>query len=457
MRCFFEEHGMTPRGFSLAYRKALAHEYRRLIPDNASVLEIGCGDGTLLEMLPGAVKAGIDASARQIERARARLPGADFEMCAAESFLPKRTYDYIVVSDTLNFAADCQLLLERLTAAAHRDTRLLINIYNPLWNPILSTAGACGAISPSPVLNWLSRSDVLNFLQLGGWESIGDVRRILLPFANPLARLVNRWLTPFLPVFALTNFTIARLAQPASLEDTSVSIIIPARNESGNIEAAILRTPRLAEAQEIIFIEGGSKDDTWAAIEAVRAKYPNLKIKAARQTKRGKANAVWEGFDLAEGNILMILDADLTMPPEELPKFYRALVGGQAELANGVRLVYPMDNKAMPFLNLCANHFFAKLFTWVLNQPVKDTLCGTKVLTRAHYRRIAENRKIFGDFDPFGDFDLLFGAARMQLKITDIPIRYRERSYGETNISRWRHGAILLRMALIGARRLKFC
>ncbi len=236
----------------------------------------------------------------------------------------------------------------------------------------------------------------------------------------------------------------------------SVSVVIPARNESGNIEAAVMRTPDMGAWTELIFVEGHSRDDTWAEIERVKAAYPSRRIKTLRQTGAGKGNAVREGFAVAEGDILMILDADLTMPPEELPKFYAVLASGRAEFANGVRLVYPMEERAMQFLNLCANKAFGLMFSWLLGQPLKDTLCGTKVLSRANYEKIAANRAYFGDFDPFGDFDLLFGAGRLNLKIADVPIRYRERTYGSTNIQRWRHGWLLLRMVEFAARKLKF-
>ena len=115
-----------------------------------------------------------------------------------------------------------------------------------------------------------------------------------------------------------------------------------------------------------------------------------------------------------------------------------------------------MEKEAMRFLNLCANKFFSITFSWLLGQSVKDTLCGTKVLWKKDYERIAANRSFFGDFDPFGDFDLLFGAAKANLHIMDIPIRYRDRTYGSTNINRWSHGLLLLRMFIFAARKLKF-
>jgi glycosyltransferase involved in cell wall biosynthesis len=299
----------------------------------------------------------------------------------------------------------------------------------------------------------------MNLLRLADWEPISIQHRILFPFyLGGLGQVINRVLTPILPIFCLSVFVVARPLRPVEQQarHLSVSVIIPARNEAGNIAAAVERIPKMGTGTELIFVEGHSRDDTWSQIQRVAAEHPHLSIKILRQTGKGKGDAVRAGFAAATGDILMILDADLTMPPEELPKFYEVIASGKAEFANGVRLVYPMDEKAMQFLNLCANKTFGLIFTWLLGQPVKDTLCGTKALSRAHYEKIAANRAYFGDFDPFGDFDLLFGAAKLNLKIADIPIRYRQRTYGETNIQRWRHGWLLLRMVIFAARKLKF-
>jgi glycosyltransferase involved in cell wall biosynthesis len=207
---------------------------------------------------------------------------------------------------------------------------------------------------------------------------------------------------------------------------------------------------------EIIFVEGHSKDDTFATIELAIQNHPEWDARLFRQTGKGKADAVRVGFDKAKGEILMILDADLTVRPEELPRFYQALVNGKGEFINGVRLIYPMQEQAMRFLNLLGNKFFSLAFSWLLGQPIKDTLCGTKILRKSHYERIAANRAYFGEFDPFGDYDLIFGAAKQNLKIIDMPIRYQDRTYGSTNIDRWRHGLLLFRMLAIAAIRLKF-
>jgi SAM-dependent methyltransferase len=458
VRAFYDAAPAEPQAGARAFRALLAHYYNLLIPPDASVLEIGCGSGELLARLRAGKKAGIDLSATQLAAARARLPEAEFFAQPGELIdLGNRRFDVIIISDTLNLAADVQHLLERQHGVAHDDTRLLLNFQNSLWRPLLTLARWLGLKAPQPQNSWLASSDVLNLLRLASWSVVCRQNRILAPFeALGLGSLINRWLAPLLQWFCLTIFMVARPARAVRARPLTVSVVIPARDEAGNIPAAVARTPDMGAGTEIIFVEGHSRDDTWQAIQRVAADNPQRKIKILQQTGKGKGDAVRAGFAAATGDVLMILDADLTMPPEELPKFYDLIASGRAEFANGVRLVYPMDEKAMQFLNLCANKAFGLIFTWLLGQPVKDTLCGTKVLTRAHYEKIAAGRAYFGDFDPFGDFDLLFGAAKLNLAIADVPIRYRERTYGTTNIQRWKHGWLLLRMVLFAARKLKF-
>lgn len=458
IQAFYDRSAPVSRWASRGYRRLLAHYYNLMIPAEASVLEIGCGSGELIGQLQAARRVGVDLSPRQIEAARTAVPGVEFHVQAGESLAVAGNFDYIIISDTLNLAADVQALFARLHPCTHAGTRLVVNFQNSLWRPVFSFAEFLGLRSRQPRSSWLASSDVLNLLQLGGWSPLTRQGRILLPVPIPGLNLVfNRCLAPLLQWFCLTVFIVARPARSPALNPLpTVSVVIPARNEAGNIEAAVRRTPIMGGGTELIFVEGHSRDQTWPEIQRVQRDHPALQIKILQQPGKGKGDAVRCGFAAATGDILMILDADLTMPPEELPKFYEIIASGQAEFANGCRLVYPMDDKAMQFLNLCANKTFGIIFTWLLCQPVKDTLCGTKVLSRAHYERIAANRAYFGNFDPFGDFDLLFGAAKLNLKIADVPIRYKERTYGTTNIQRWRHGWLLLRMVMFAARKLKF-
>jgi glycosyltransferase involved in cell wall biosynthesis len=281
-----------------------------------------------------------------------------------------------------------------------------------------------------------------------------------MPINIPLVSgFCNRFLAN-MPLFwkmALTEVLVSRpMEERKRPEEVTCTVLVPCRNEKGNIEQAILRTPDMGKQMEIIFVEGGSSDGTFEECLRVQKKYSDKDIIVLRQDGRGKGDAVRKGFAAAKNDVLMILDADLTVPPEDLPKFFQAIVSGKGEFINGSRLVYRMEKEAMRFLNTLGNKFFSRVFTYLFEQKIRDTLCGTKVLWRRDYLKIQEGRKYFGDFDPFGDFDLLFGAAKLNLTIVEVPIRYRERTYGSTQISRFRHGILLIKMAFFGLFKIKW-
>ncbi len=458
-RAFHEQSAPgRPRAAGRFYHRLLKNYFSFLIPPGQRVLELGCGLGDLLEAVKPACGVGVDFSPAMLTQARERHPEFRFHEADAAEFRGGERFDYIMLSDLVNDLPDVQAVLEALHHNAFQHTRLVLNFHNSLWRPLLALAERFGAKSPTPPQNWLSLADVKNLLHLAGWEVVSTDARILWPLRTPLlGGLCNRWLAPLLKHLCLTVFVVARPRPlPVNFRTYTCSVVVPARNEAGNIEAAVLRTPEMGAGTELIFIEGHSKDNTWEEIQRVKAKYPGRNIKALKQETSGKGGAVREAFAQATGDILFILDADLTMPPEELPKFYEVLRKGHGDFVNGCRLVYPMENHAMQFLNMVANKSFGLAFSWLLGQPLKDTLCGSKVLFRSQYDLIAKNRACFGDFDPFGDFDLLFGAAKLNLKIVELPIRYQARTYGETNIHRWRHGWLLLRMTWFAARRFKF-
>jgi SAM-dependent methyltransferase len=440
------------------YAALLAHRYNFLINDADRVLELGCGSGNLLARLRGRTKRGIDLSPPRIAEGRKLHPGLELSVGEAETCdFGGETFDVIVLSDVLNQAADVELVLRQLQKCSHDQTRLLINIHNTLWRPLLRAGRLLGLASHVPANNWLSRQDVGNLCHLADWEVFKSFGQIIAPLPMGfVSRFLNRWVAPTMTWACLSTFLVARRARAPRREPGVVSVVVPARNEAGSIADVLTRVPRLGSETELLIIEGNSTDNTWEVIAALPERFAHGRIVKLRQTGKGKGNAVVEAFRAATGDIVTILDADLTMPPEDLPKYVEVLASRKADFANGVRLVYPMDEKAMQFANLCANKCFSLLFSWLLGQPVKDTLCGTKAMWRADYLRLDANRSFFGEFDPFGDFDLLFGADKLNLKIMDIPIRYKERFYGETNIQRWRHGVILLQMVLFAARRLKF-
>jgi SAM-dependent methyltransferase len=444
------------------YHKRLEAIYRFLVPPGKRVLEIGCGMGNLLAAVRPARGVGVDFSWEMVWRAQQQHPRLHF-VCADAHDLGclKEKFDVIILSDLLNDLWDVQMVLEQVARLARPHTKIIINSYSRLWELPLRLAARLGLSTPCLNQNWLTVEDNVGLLNLADLEVIRHWTEILWPLDIPgLAPFANRYLVKFWPfnIFSLTYFIIARpkTANNPPSKEPLVSVIVPARNEAGNIAQIFERTPEMGAGTELVLVEGHSRDNTLEVMEQLKHAYSHRHCQVLRQTGVGKGDAVRLGFSRAKGDILMILDADLTVPPEDLPRFYQALVSGKAEFVNGVRLVYPMEEKAMRFFNLVGNKFFTLAFSWLLGQPIKDTLCGTKVLWKSDYALIEANRDYFGDFDPFGDFDLLFGAAKLNLKIMDLPVRYRQRTYGETNIQRWKHGWLLLKMVGVAARRLKF-
>ncbi|MFK8185674.1 MAG: glycosyltransferase [Phormidesmis sp.] len=500
------------------YYRDLARLHQFLIPTGSRVLEIGCGNGDLLSATHPRVGVGIDLSPTTINIAQKNHPHLRFYCVDAETLSPEsigyltegpdrgpiegpidepHTFDYIICSNAASYFSDIQTAFSRLHPFCTPQTRLIISFHNYLWEPVLRIGERLGQRSPQPPQNWLSMDDVANLLTITGFTPLKRGRRFLFPRHIPLlSPLINRYLAPLPGVkhLSLTNFVVARQTPhplapfplapapvgrearrgagrvaggegAASQGLPSVSVIIPARNESGNIEDAITRMPYMGSHTEIIFVEGHSSDDTWKTIKNKIRSYkrrnkeadgPVFTFKSMQQTGKGKADAVRLGFAEATGDILMILDADLTVPPEDLPHFYEAISSNRGEFINGSRLLYPRSKQAMPWLNTLANKTFALMFSFLLEQPLKDTLCGTKVLWRSDYDRIAAGRNYFGDFDPFGDFDLLFGAAKLNLHIVEVPIRYQPRTYGSSNIAHFREGLVLMKMCAYAAGKLKF-
>lgn len=441
------------------------HAYMRfLVPPGARVLEIGCGDGHLLATLAPSRAVGVDLSPEMIRAARANYPAFEWHAGNAEDPAVLRRidgpFDFIILADTIGLIEDCDTFLKLLHRFATPSTRLIVAYYSHIWEPLLRLAEMLGQKMPQISMNYLSTADIANLLSLADYEVVGkDWRQLLPKRLFGLGPLVNRLIAP-LPVvrrLCLRNYVVARPQTRLQTvpQSYSATVVVPCRNERGNIENVVHRLPMFVPDVEIIFVEGHSRDGTFEECERVRDAYPDRDIKVFRQDGKGKGDAVRKGLAAARGDVLMILDADLTVPPESLPKFYNALITGRGEFINGTRLVYPMAGAAMRPLNNLANRAFAILFSYLLNQRFTDTLCGTKVLWRRDYEKIVANRRYFGDFDPFGDFDLLFGAAKLSLKIVELPIHYANRSYGETQISRFRHGWLLARMVLFAWRKLK--
>jgi SAM-dependent methyltransferase len=439
------------------YHDLITAVHQSIVQPNASVLEIGSGGGDLLAALAPARGIGLDVSPNMVEVARERYPQLQFDVGAGEDAELGETFDYVVLSDLLPFVNDLLGLFRNVKRHSHSDTRIVVHSYSQLWRPALRLLERLRLKRRTPMRNWVAAGDVENFLQLSGLESITTVRRILLPLKIPILSticngfLANLWIIRHL---CLTYWIVARV-QPASEERPSVSIVVPAKNEQGMIERIVDETPELGSKSELIFVEGHSSDGTADEIRRQIELHPERDIRYIEQTGRGKGDAVRLAFAEARNDVLIILDADLTVRPSALPSFIDALETGRAEFVNGSRLVYDLEPGAMRFLNILGNKWFSVVFSALLDQPVKDTLCGTKAIERRRYEQIAAGRSYFGDFDPFGDFDLLLGAARLNLKIVDLPVRYHARTYGDTKISRFRHGWLLVYMAMFAFWKLK--
>lgn len=465
------------------YYSELTKLMRFIIPEGRRVIEIGCGTGDLLNDLMPSAGVGIDFSEGMIEIAKKKYPQIHFSVDDAENLRESEKYDYVIMSDLIGELTDVWQACRELKKVTDGRSRVVVTYYNYLWEPFIRLAERLGMKMPQDYQNWLSVEDIENILYLNGYEVVKKGYRLLLPKKIPLiSNFFNRYIAilPFFKRLCMLQYVVAKEIPHHFGRETNgyrVSAIVPTRNERGNIEGAVERIPQMGSHTEIIFVDGNSTDGTVEKIEEMIKKYGgkkdiklihqiprdtadkalegDLKTPPNKMLKLGKGDAVRKGFDAATGDILMILDSDLTVPPEDLPKFYLAIAEGSGEFINGTRLVYQMERQAMRTLNLLGNKFFSRLFTWLLEQRIKDTLCGTKVLLKKDYIKIREGRAFFGDFDPFGDFDLLFGAAKLNMKIVEVPIRYRQRTYGDIKIERFKHGMILLRMSFIAFRKLK--
>jgi SAM-dependent methyltransferase len=440
------------------YNRKLSEYYSFFIPSQSRVLEIGCGIGDLLASVSPDYGVGVDFSPRVIEIARTKYPHLIFFVQDAAKLDLNEKFDFIILSDLIGSLWDIQNVIASLRKVCHNRTRIIVSSYNYLWEPVLQILERLNLKSKQPVQNWLSLEDIKSVLYVEGFETIRTEKKILLPVYIPLLSWFLNVCVANMPVFrllSLTNFIVARPLNER-FQEYSVSIIIPAKNEELNIENSILRTPLFGKSQEFIFVEGDSTDETYEEMLRVKSLYPWKDIKVIRQSGKGKGNAVREGFKRASGDMLFILDADLTTPPETLPLFYKALQSNKGEFINGCRLVYPLEKDSMRLLNHLANKFFGMIFTFLIGQRLKDTLCGTKVLFRKDYEAISLKNDDIGDYDPFGDFYLLYGAAKLNLKIIEVNVRYKERQYGNVQIKRFVHGWQLLRLTFIVARKLKF-
>src|SRR5438874_7143699 len=447
------------------YYELLNRLLRFLVEPQKRVLSVRCGTGNLLANVQSTEGKGVDICPEIVEIAQQRNPSLEFAVAFPDKeefrtvFEPEEKFDYILFND-IGDTVDVLQALRNLKPLCRSHTRILVITYNHLWEPLVTFAEWIGMKVPRTEQNWLSTLDIANLLKLAGFEALETHRIVILPKYVPLvSAFLNRFCArlPLLKRLCMTQVIVARsLPSPVPKEELSVSVIVPCKDEKGNVEDAVQRITQLGRQTEIIFCDDQSTDGTAEEVLRVQSLFSDRDIRLERGPGVAKSRNVWTGFGAATGDILMILDADLTTIPEELPYFVDVIASGQAEFVNGSRLVYPVPKGAMTTANMLGNKFFSIAFTYLLGQPVKDTLCGTKALWRSDWERIKPMLGTWGVEDRWGDYELLFGAAKLNLKILDLPVHYQERIYGSTKMTRvFRNGLIMLKMCWHGFLKLK--
>lgn len=427
---------------------------RAIVPAHASVIDLGCGIGSVLSRLPNQEKVGVDLSPAMIDIARQRDVTSTYVTDNVEELTARGTYDYVLLLDTIHYLSDVGSALRSIrNQLCHERTRIVITHYNFLWAPVFLLGQFLGWKTKFPEQNWLSRSAILNLLHIEGFEAVQVGERVICPLSIPFVEpLCNRILAslPILRALCLVRVIVARPVWPERHEYT-VTVLSAVRNEKGNIQRIVESMPAMGRSTELLFVEGHSTDGTWEEIQRVLASYSGvLRIRALKQDGVGKANALHSGAAASSGEMIVVYDGDYTVDPQELPQLYEVLADGRCEFVNASRLVYPMQQGAMRLLNLFGNALFSMMFSWLFQQKLVDTLSPVKAFFRRDYRRMDTR------FDPFGDFDFFLGAARQQLLMREVPVHYLSRVYGTTKLRPFHHGWILLRLWWRGAKMLRW-
>ena len=452
------------------YYAALERLLRFVVPPGRRVLDIGCGNGDHLAALEPSHGVGVDLSARMLELAERKHPHLELHHTAAEALsLPQHEargedggFDYVVMVNVVGELADVLAAFKRLAPLVRADTRLVVVHYNHLWQPLFPLATRLGLKLDNPTQNWLSPHDLRSFLHLAGFEVVRSGVRMPCPkYVPAVAEMANGIIgrMPVLRQLGFVRFLVARPSMPLPLRPDahSVTVVVPCKDEEGNVPDIPARVPEMGAFTEIVFVDDQSSDATADRVREMIATHPHRRIKLVQGPGRGKGAAVRAGLAEASGDVFMILDADMTVMPEDLPAFFDAVTQNKGELVMGTRLVYPLAPQAMRTPNILGNKLFAAAFSVLLEQRITDTLCGTKVVLRRDYARILEARSLFGDVDRWGDYDWIFGAAKSNLAITEIPVHYVPRLAGDTKMTkRLRNSLIMLRMCWIALTRLTF-
>jgi hypothetical protein len=410
-----------------------------IVEPGKRVLAVRCETGHLLASVMPEYGVGVEIGEAMVEYARTQHPTLHFVKSDPENLDLHDQFDYVLfdhIFDTVDILRSFERIRQHCTA----ETQVVVINYNHLWQPILQLASKLGLRSKFVEPNWVSENDIRGFLKLAGFRPVRKHRLLLFPKSVPLvSTFLNRLIArlPGLRRLCLMQVMVARpVPEPLNERNLTVSVVIPCRNEKDNIAPAVERIPALGQQSEILFCDDKSTDGTADEVRRMQALYPEREIRLIEGPGICKAENVWTGFRAARGDVLMILDADLAVMPEELPMFLRALASRRGDFINGSRLIYPMQHNAMKFANEIGNKLFGLLFSFLLDQRIKDTLCGTKVLWRKDWIRMEKTLGSWGIKDLWGDYELLFGASKLHLEIVEVPVHYQERIHGVTKMTR---------------------
>src|SRR3989338_2088423 len=435
------------RNKNLYYHNEITRFYKDIIPKNKNILEVGSADGYLLNELCPNRGVGVDISAQMIDIARKKFPHLNFVNSSIENYSYVHSFDYIVLSNILEFVSDLYIFFSAMASKASPKTKMIITSINPLWEPAMKLATRLKMRIPVQMKNFVTSKDIENMLNISGWEVIESNYRMFSPVKIPLISFFLNKLIPRLPVLknlCIIQFIIAKPKQLFTIDHSlSCSVIIPCHNEEGNIEECIDRIPSLGSFTEVVVVDDGSNDKTATLVKNIQSGKKRVRLISYTPNK-GKGHAVKTGFESATGDILIILDADMAVLPEELSKFYMVLASSQAEFINGTRMLYDMAPGAMKFINYLGNKIFGIILSFIIGQRNTDTLCGTKAFYNSDYMNFKMRRC------PWGDFDLLFEAARMKLKTVEMPVHYFPRREGRSKMKAFKHGLMLLKMCWYG-------
>lgn len=358
----------------------------------------------------------------------------------------EKKFDVIVVTDVLEIYSDIYLFLEKLNNLLEDNGKLILSSVNTRWGNLLKIAELLGLKSKTNNFSYIHLNKIEKISNGAGYDLIETITRQFIPFKFLyLGNIINKILELLLFYFKFGVKTYIVLRK-ISIREKSLSktIIIPAKNEEGNLEELVSRIPKF-ENCEIIFSIGESSDRTLEVSKKIIDKNSDFNIKLIEQSKNGKANAVWEAIALSSGDVLAILDSDLSVDPETLKDFFKIIESNSADFVNGTRLVYEMEKGSMRIINKLGNRVFQYLIGKIINEDLTDSLCGTKVFKKDLIKKIFWWQDNFNLKDPFGDFDLIFAASYTGQKILEYPIHYRTRKYGTTQISRFRDGFKLVK------------